>query len=367
MMRRFILIAVIIILMGNAIHAQIVLSPGATGNIQKSKWLNLTWWAWMSGTFSLTGSGSYFDYDVFTPQIKVRDSLTYQYTSFSSDGFSRTIWQNFRFKYNHGILEFNLSETLSGNTFPPSQMTTSNWTARIIDLDLVFTSGPPVQIFNLADSFEDGILTEAEFDGHDGLLAEGIHFAEIDITEVLRNDLFGPGAGGVTSGFIFITGEGTKVYDHELPRIEIHGTWPTPTPPPSATPTASPTPTVSPTPNPPAEPGVTLYLSQTTFSYGDLFKLDVVFTKYDSEVYHDIPFVLMLDVFGEYFWYPSWENGVQYIFIDLDSGIVRMPILEFSWPDVSGTIQGITFYGALLNADLSDIFGDWDSTSFGWE
>ncbi len=361
-MRTFLLSVMMIFLLGSSLSAQIVLEPLVTGNVERVRTLVKSYWHFFgSSTVWFLGSHGGEYRNVCIPEIEVNFSYS-RYSLTYAHGPSSTQWQYFNYKYNHGILEFDLAQTQSGATFPPSQMTAYNWTARLVDLECLAYNGEDVELFDLRDEYEDGVVTESEFNRRLDLIAEGIQFEDIDITEILRRDLFGPGSGGVTSGFLFITGEGTKVYDHELPRIEIHGTWPTLTPTPAPTPTS--TPTAAPTE--PALPGVALYLSKETFFPGDLFKLDVVFTKHDSEVYLDQPFVLMLDVFGEYFWYPAWGNEFQYILIDLDSGIVRMPIFEFLWPDVSGTANGLIFYGALLNPDLTEIFGDWDYAAFGW-
>lgn len=154
---------------------------------------------------------------------------------------------------------------------------------------------------------------------------------------------------------------------------EWTGSWPTPTPVPTITPTPTRTPTVTPTSPPTATPtmkpgiGVDLNLSDTVFSAGDHFRLSAVISNAGPVFYYDLPFVVLLDISGEYLWYPTWTGDFSYEPVDVRVGWMEIGVLDFTWPETHSSGSGITFYGALLDPDLNGIFGDWDRVSFGWE
>ncbi|MCD4653969.1 hypothetical protein K8T06_08530 [bacterium] len=350
-MRKIIIAVTLFMLSATLVRGQIVLKPQATGTVKKLYEIHSVCVRISAGYWQCTPTYQNVEYNLESPGIQAGYGFSNQMWSYST-------WKGYTYRfynYTQGILEFDIQNTKDGAAFPPPGMTENNWTARLVDMDCIQHGGANIGLYDLQDHFEDGNITTSEFEAYSELIVEGIQFDEIDVTEVLRHDLFGSGTGGITSGFLLKSGNGLKIYNHDSPRIEVNGTWPTATP------------TATPTPHPAVEPGVELYLSQTTFSQGDQFKLDVAFTKSDTKIYRDVPFVLMLDVLGQYYWYPSWESDFQYILIDLDSGIVNLTVIDFIWPHVAGTAGDITFYGALLNSEVNEIFGRWDSTSFGWD
>jgi len=63
--------------------------------------------------------------------------------------------------------------------------------------------------------------------------------------------------------------------------------------------------------------------------------------------------------------YPSeiaWKS------IDLPQGIsTEMVIDEFTWPETGNdAFMGIYIHAALLNAEMTEILGVWDSVNFGY-
>ncbi len=142
----------------------------------------------------------------------------------------------------------------------------------------------------------------------------------------------------------------------------------TPTNIPSLTPTDAPTqaqtPTLIPTPRP---LGVYLSLSEEVFHPFDLFLLEAEITNPGPETYVNVPFVVVLEVVGLYFWYPAWTEDFAFEFIDLDAGSYLMEILNFEWPDEPSSFAGAKFYGAMLNQDFDRIFGEFTVVQFGWE
>ncbi len=170
----------------------------------------------------------------------------------------------------------------------------------------------------------------------------------------------------------------------------------TPTPTPYYSPTCSPTPTGTATPAPTRTPtqkptitpsptcttthpptgtstpapsflGVHLSLSEDIFHAGDDFLLEAILSNPGPDTINQQPFAVVLDVFGSYYWYPRWTTEFAYQFIDLGIEQRTLEILHFQWPVVSGTAQGLYFYGAVLTGDFTGITGDLGTVEFGWE
>lgn len=89
-----------------------------------------------------------------------------------------------------------------------------------------------------------------------------------------------------------------------------------------------------------------------------------------------VPVFFILDVFGELFFWPTWtaysppENtAVDYRLMDVPTGISAVNVLPMmTWPDTgSARLDGLFFYGAMLNQDMTDILGQMAVTewSFG--
>jgi len=145
----------------------------------------------------------------------------------------------------------------------------------------------------------------------------------------------------------------------------------TPTAPPGE-PTYTPLPSQTPTPNPtgtipPNAPEVNLELSQETFHKDDLFLFTCAITNPGPESYLDQPLVILLDVYGSYYWYPGWTEMFNFHSLDLESEPINIEVFRFVWPDIQGSASGLFFYGALLSQNFSQIVGHWDWVTFGWQ
>lgn len=110
----------------------------------------------------------------------------------------------------HGVVEFYIGAA----TFPTT-MTANNFTARLDGLTVTSSAtgalnAMNVDLFDMGDTAEDGSLTIGDFDNTRGSrIARRTHyfggapanFNDINVTDAVRNDLFGAGAGNY-SGFI---------------------------------------------------------------------------------------------------------------------------------------------------------------------
>ncbi|MBN1551739.1 DUF1565 domain-containing protein [bacterium] len=130
---------------------------------------------------------------------------------------------------------------------------------------------------------------------------------------------------------------------------------------------ATPTPDHS-KPTPPLAPvGVDLVLSQTIFAPGDHFLLEIIFHNPGPDIYPHQPYVVLLDVFGDYYWYPGWTRNFDVEIFTIPVGIDRHEILNFIWPNIEGQTSGLVFVAAILTEDFLQIIGEWDAVYFGWE
>ena len=138
---------------------------------------------------------------------------------------------------------------------------------------------------------------------------------------------------------------------------------PTPTAPPGQ-PTYTPHPTSTPSPS---DLGIDLTISSNLFQTGDQFLLTANLYNNSPTAYSDVPLVVLLDVAGYLFWYPNWSEIFNWQPTNLDQGSSQLEILNFKWPQVTGSGSGVFFYGAFLTPEFNAIFGNWDWVEFGWE
>jgi len=119
--------------------------------------------------------------------------------------------------------------------------------------------------------------------------------------------------------------------------------------------------------------GVDLSMPATYFLPGDLCYLFAAIYN-DVEPLYDIPFFVVLEVYGNYWMYPAWQwfDGTlvvdrDYVILDVDLGIDMKTIIpEFSWPEGAGAADNLFFYGALLQPDMSALLGNLDIVQFAY-
>ncbi len=111
---------------------------------------------------------------------------------------------------------------------------------------------------------------------------------------------------------------------------------------------------------------VDLTLSREIFLPGHVFLLTAGISNSGSETYAEQPFVVLLDVFGGYYWHPQWGHNFTYESLDIGLGTQVLEILNFVWPDVTNGATGVFFYGAILNQTFTEIIGEYDVVVFGW-
>ncbi len=140
---------------------------------------------------------------------------------------------------------------------------------------------------------------------------------------------------------------------------------PTQSPAPTVTPTPvvspSPSPSASPTPGP--QPGVDLDLTRNIFREGDHFLLKAnIFIESQPE--NDLYLWVFLDVYGSYWFGPGWTQDPDWYDPGIESGYHSETILDFIWPAVSDSAEGLAFWGAVLDSQSMEIIGQYDRVEF---
>ncbi len=147
----------------------------------------------------------------------------------------------------------------------------------------------------------------------------------------------------------------------------------TPTPTPTFTPTFTPTPYLSPTPTPYIcdTTGVTVELPKSFFHAGDTFYCTAHVCNRTGIDLIGYPLFVILDVHGEFFFAPSFSSGLDSFLEDyprFENGETVVTVLPpFQWPENVGSMEGIAFIGALTDPGITEIIGEWDQKTFGWE
>lgn len=78
------------------------------------------------------------------------------------------------------------------------------------------------------------------------------------------------------------------------------------------------------------------------------------------------PLFVILDVFGSYFFAPSFGAYDSYERA-FPPGETLISVLEsFMWPEGAGSADNIMWYGALTNAEVTQLYGQMGTWSFGW-
>jgi len=163
-----------------------------------------------------------------------------------------------------------------------------------------------------------------------------------------------------------IVAGGKRVHAYEMGSggwaysIEIVDDGPTATPAQTATPTPTPTPTCPAT-------GVTCQLNDDIYFPGDTFLLSLTACNGDPTQAITFPVFLVLDVFGTYYFSPGWtEDLSSHQWSIPPCSCVENIILEFEWPETGSEADGIIFYCAMLNDEMTELIGELGMCVFGW-
>ncbi len=91
---------------------------------------------------------------------------------------------------------------------------------------------------------------------------------------------------------------------------------------------------------------------------GQWFTLERVITEIPAEPVRVNEFIV-LDIQGMFWFWPSWTSDFDYLAGVLDSETEEWKlIMEFIWPEGFGAMDGLKFYGALMNEDMTALIGE---------
>jgi len=151
---------------------------------------------------------------------------------------------------------------------------------------------------------------------------------------------------------------------------------------PTFTPTTSESPTYTPTPGGTSNPtvtntpevcertGVELWMPSHMFAPGDSCGCIARVCNAEGIVIESYPLFVILEVYGSYFFAPSFDPVFdsyleQHRYFDIGTTeIVVIP--TFLWPVGVGSANGINWYSALTDPEITQLFGEMDSWTFGW-
>lgn len=241
-------------------------------------------------------------------------------------------------------------------------------------------------------------LSESQFiglgDGLDVVAVEELSSEALDVQVTIN-----PDAASGSRDVTIVTNHGqtvcrdcfTVIRDDPTPTPTPSGATPTPTasctPTPTPTSTAtwtptpsSPTPTPTGTPTPPSptptsgpctQTGVTVTMPSALFHPGETCNCYAIICNAEGQVLVGYPLFVILDVYGSYFFAPSFSDTFDYyldIYPEFPVGETVITVIpDFEWPSGAGSASGLIWYGALTNPEISDLFGDLGTFEFGWD
>jgi len=112
--------------------------------------------------------------------------------------------------------------------------------------------------------------------------------------------------------------------------------------------------------------GVRIYMPLKYYRAGDECFCDVYVCNPDDETYTDTPLFVLLDVYGEFYFAPTF-TGVDFYVEDVVPGETLVSVIpHFIWPEGISPVSDIIWYAAMTNKSITEILGEWDMFIFGW-
>ncbi|MBN1356513.1 hypothetical protein JXA40_09670 [bacterium] len=132
---------------------------------------------------------------------------------------------------------------------------------------------------------------------------------------------------------------------------------------------ATPTPGPTMTPAPCDKTGAMLWMPSDYYTPDDLCSCIVTVCNLEDYELTGFPLFVILDVYGIYFFAPSFSDYDNYLsrHPSFSEGATEIEVLpEFAWPRGTGSASGILWYAALTNPEITQLFGEMDTWTFGW-
>jgi len=115
------------------------------------------------------------------------------------------------------------------------------------------------------------------------------------------------------------------------------------------------------------ELGVTIEMPSIHFYPGDGYYVKVICCNPGPETYKNIPLFVILDIYGMYFFWPSFSTFDYYIIDYFPPGIVIVDIIiEFQWPYGTGSFGEACWIAAMTDESMTELLGSLDIACWGW-
>lgn len=112
---------------------------------------------------------------------------------------------------------------------------------------------------------------------------------------------------------------------------------------------------------------VELDLPLTVFRPGDHFVLTLTLINNSEATVFDVPVAVVLQAYGHYYCYPTWNESFQLVLLDFIAGVSSEVLLDFYWPDDPSEGAEVEFFAAPLYWDVSGLVCEPGYVQFGWE
>ncbi len=99
---------------------------------------------------------------------------------------------------------------------------------------------------------------------------------------------------------------------------------------------------------------------------GEIIYVDAVIWNPTGEIYSDVPLFVILEIYGEYFFAPSFSDRPDYFTVDVGLWQTAVRVLPpFYWPQDLPPGDA-TWYAAMTTPDLKQLFGEMGIFHFQW-
>ncbi len=114
--------------------------------------------------------------------------------------------------------------------------------------------------------------------------------------------------------------------------------------------------------------GTTITMPSTLFFPGDLCRVDIELTNASNDPIESVPVYVLLDIYGEYFFGPSFtDEPDSYLIEILEPGTLSIEIIpDFIWPSDCGVADSVRWLAAMTTTDRQHILGEIGELEFGW-
>ncbi|MBN1295418.1 PQQ-binding-like beta-propeller repeat protein, partial [bacterium] len=113
--------------------------------------------------------------------------------------------------------------------------------------------------------------------------------------------------------------------------------------------------------------GVTITMPAHHFTWTDSCSCTVDICNPGSTALTHIPLFVLLDVYGTFYFAPGFtETPTWYTVNPVPGWSEHIVLPEFEWPYGTSTAEGLMWYAAMTNQEITSLLGDMSTWQFGW-